>query len=79
VKSDDFGSGVYEAGLCLTFKSIVLRGADPYQTIRPYTVYVDSVKLVQKPARSLLSLGSLSTICPFGQLFTARRPWYLAI
>lgn len=35
-KSDDFGSGVYEAGLCLTDKSIVLRGAGPNQTILRY-------------------------------------------
>lgn len=35
-KSDDFGSGVYEAGLCLTDKSIVLRGAGPNQTVLNY-------------------------------------------
>src|SRR6266851_2345453 len=35
-KSDDFGSGVYEAGLCLTDKSVVLRGAGPNQTILRY-------------------------------------------
>jgi hypothetical protein len=35
-KSDDFGGGVYEAGLCLTDKSIVLRGTGPDQTILRY-------------------------------------------
>lgn len=35
-KSDDFGSGVYEAGLCLTDKSIVLRGAGPEKTVINY-------------------------------------------
>jgi hypothetical protein len=35
-KSDDFGGGVYEAGLCLTDKSIVLRGAGPTNTILNY-------------------------------------------
>jgi hypothetical protein len=35
-KSDDYGSGVYEAGLCLTDKSVVLRGAGPDQTILRY-------------------------------------------
>jgi hypothetical protein len=35
-KSDDFGSGVYEAGLCLTDKSVVLRGAGPDQTMLQY-------------------------------------------
>lgn len=35
-KNDDFGSGVYEAGLCLTDKSIVLRGAGPNNTVLKY-------------------------------------------
>lgn len=35
-KSDDYGSGVYEAGLCLTDKSIVLRGAGPDKTVLNY-------------------------------------------
>src|SRR5579863_666654 len=35
-KSDDFASGVYEAGLCLTDKSVVLRGAGPDTTILQY-------------------------------------------
>lgn len=35
-KSDDYASGVYEAGLCLTDKSIALRGAGPNQTILQY-------------------------------------------
>jgi len=35
-KSDDFGSGVYEAGLCLTDKSVVLRGSGPDKTILNY-------------------------------------------
>jgi len=35
-KSDDFASGVYEAGLCLTDKSVVLRGSGPDQTILQY-------------------------------------------
>jgi hypothetical protein len=35
-KSDDYGSGVYEAGLCLTDKSVVLRGSGPDQTILQY-------------------------------------------
>ena len=35
-KSDDFGGGVYEAGLCLTDKSVVLRGSGPDKTILNY-------------------------------------------
>lgn len=35
-KSDDYGAGVYEAGLCLTDKSVVLRGAGPNQTVLQY-------------------------------------------
>jgi len=35
-KSDDFSGGVYEAGLCLTDKSVVLRGSGPGQTILEY-------------------------------------------
>lgn len=35
-KTDDFATGVYEAGLCLTDKSIVLRGAGPDSTILNY-------------------------------------------
>jgi len=35
-KSDDYASGVYEAGLCLTDKSIVLRGAGPEKTVINY-------------------------------------------
>ena len=35
-KSDDYASGVYEAGLCLTDKSVVLRGAGPDKTILQY-------------------------------------------
>jgi hypothetical protein len=35
-KADDFASGVYEAGLCLTDKSVVLRGAGPNLTILQY-------------------------------------------
>lgn len=35
-KSDDYATGVYEAGLCLTDKSIVLRGAGPTSTILKY-------------------------------------------
>ena len=35
-KSDDYGTGVYEAGLCLTGKSIVLRGAGPNNTVLNY-------------------------------------------
>ncbi len=35
-KSDDFGGGVYEAGLCLTDKSVVLRGSGPNQTVLQY-------------------------------------------
>jgi hypothetical protein len=35
-KADDFASGVYEAGLCLTDKSVVLRGAGPSNTILNY-------------------------------------------
>jgi hypothetical protein len=35
-KSDDGGTGVYEAGLCLTDKSIVLRGAGPQSTLLNY-------------------------------------------
>jgi hypothetical protein len=35
-KSDDYATGVYEAGLCLTDKSIVLRGAGPNNTVLNY-------------------------------------------
>jgi hypothetical protein len=35
-KTDDYASGVYEAGLCLTDKSVVVRGAGPNQTILNY-------------------------------------------
>ena len=35
-KTDDYATGVYEAGLCLTDKSIVLRGAGPTDTILKY-------------------------------------------
>jgi hypothetical protein len=35
-KSDDFGGGVYEAGLCLTDKSVVLRGSGPDKTVLNY-------------------------------------------
>ncbi len=35
-KSDDFGGGVYEAGLCLTDKSVALRGTGPDKTILQY-------------------------------------------
>lgn len=35
-KSDDGSGGVYQAGLCLTDKSVVLRGAGPNKTILQY-------------------------------------------
>ena len=35
-KQDDYATGVYEAGLCLTDKSIVLRGQGPNQTVLNY-------------------------------------------
>jgi hypothetical protein len=35
-KADDGSGGVYQAGLCLTDKSVVLRGASPKQTILQY-------------------------------------------
>lgn len=35
-KTDDFATGVYEGGLCLTDKSVVLRGAGPNRTILQY-------------------------------------------
>ena len=35
-KTDDYATGVYEAGLCLTDKSIALRGAGPSNTILNY-------------------------------------------
>jgi hypothetical protein len=35
-KTDDGGGGVYEAGICLTDKSVVLRGSGPRQTILQY-------------------------------------------
>ena len=35
-KTDDYATGVYEAGLCLTDKSIALRGAGPTNTILKY-------------------------------------------
>jgi hypothetical protein len=35
-KSDDGAYGVYRAGLCLTDKSVVLRGAGPHKTVLQY-------------------------------------------
>jgi len=35
-KTDDYSSGVYDAGLCLTDKSVALRGAGPDKTILQY-------------------------------------------
>jgi hypothetical protein len=35
-KNDDYGGGVYESGLCLTDKSVVLRGQGPDKTILNY-------------------------------------------
>lgn len=46
-KSDDYATGVYEAGLCLTDKSIVLRGAGPNNTVLNYGDGANIVSLGQ--------------------------------
>jgi hypothetical protein len=67
-KADDFGSGVYEAGLCLTDKSVVLRGAGPDKTILQYgdganfismgQTYLSAVNVVFIPITSGSTKGS---------------------
>lgn len=57
-KSDDYGSGVYEAGLCLTNKSIVLRGAGPNNTVLNYG---DGASIISM-GETYLSSGSVSYI-----------------
>jgi len=57
-KSDDYGSGVYEAGLCLTDKSIVLRGAGPEKTILNYG---DGASIISM-GKTYLSSSSVSFI-----------------
>lgn len=57
-KSDDFGGGVYESGLCLTDKSIVLRGAGPNKTILNYGDGGDIISL----GRTYLSSSNISFI-----------------
>ena len=57
-KTDDYGSGVYEAGLCLTDKSIVLRGAGPNQTLLNYG---DGANIISM-GRTYLSSSSIKYI-----------------
>ncbi len=67
-KSDDYSAGVYEAGLCLTDKSIVLRGSGPGQTVLQYgdganiismgTTYLSHVNVVFIPITAGASKGS---------------------
>lgn len=65
--TDDYGSGVYEAGLCLT-KAVVLRGSGPNQTIIQYgnganvvslgRTYLSSSQVVLIPVTSAAAKGS---------------------
>lgn len=67
-KTDDYASGVYEAGLCLTDKSVVLRGSGPNQTILQYgdganiismgETYLSSSQVVFVPITSGATKGS---------------------
>ena len=57
-KSDDGGGGVYEAGLCLTDKSIVLRGAGPNNTTINYGDGANIISL----GRTFLSHSNASFI-----------------
>ncbi|HWF91625.1 MAG TPA: hypothetical protein VN684_05030 [Terriglobales bacterium] len=57
-KSDDYASGVYEAGLCLTDKSVALRGAGPNQTILQYG---DGANIISM-GETYLSSGSVKFI-----------------
>jgi hypothetical protein len=57
-KSDDYASGVYEAGLCLTDKSVVLRGSGANNTILRYG---DGANIVSM-GRTYLSSSGLSLI-----------------
>jgi hypothetical protein len=67
-KSDDGGYGVHEAGLCLTDKSIVLRGAGPNQTVLDYgdgangislgETYLSSSRVSLIPITSTASQGA---------------------
>jgi len=69
-KSDDFGGGVYEAGLCLTDKSVVLRGAGANQTTINYgdganiismgTTYLNGTNAVYINVTAGASQGSTS-------------------
>jgi len=67
-KSDDYATGVYEAGLCLTDKSVVLRGSGPNQTVLQYgdgagiismgQTYLSSSSVVFIPVTSTASKGA---------------------
>ncbi|MFZ0796902.1 MAG: hypothetical protein WAM98_03875, partial [Terriglobales bacterium] len=67
-KTDDYGTGVYESGLCLTDKSIVLRGAGPDKTVLNYgdgasiismgETYLSSSQVVFIPITSTASKGA---------------------
>jgi hypothetical protein len=57
-KSDDYATGVYEAGLCLTDKSIVLRGAGPNNTTLSYG---DGASIISM-GETYLSSSSISFI-----------------
>ena len=57
-KSDDYATGVYEAGLCLTDKSIVLRGAGPNNTVLKYG---DGANIISM-GETYLSLSSVDFV-----------------
>ncbi len=67
-KTDDYATGVYEAGLCLTDKSIVLRGAGPNNTVLNYgdgasiismgETYLSSSNVVMIPVTSTALKGA---------------------
>jgi hypothetical protein len=67
-KTDDYATGVYEAGLCLTDKSIVLRGAGPNNTVLKYgdganiismgETYLSSSQVKFTPITSTASQGA---------------------
>lgn len=61
-KSDDYASGVYEAGLCLTDKSVVLRGSGANQTILQYGDGANVISL----GRTYLSASSVTFIAITG-------------
>lgn len=67
-KTDDYATGVYEAGLCLTDKSVVLRGAGPNETIIDYSggasgismgeTYISASQMKMVPITSSATQGS---------------------